>query len=145
MYCFIHVCGHEPTCMSLDSVTLLISMGLGVKAGAPSKDNYRREDIQYNAATIEFPLFSINTLYCKMCLCTETVCISTCMCTWLACDILLDLLWRQVGSPSLILSMFQPHDSMVFRDSLTDQQYNSLSCSNTYHLHISITSQYLIE
>lgn len=48
--------------------------------------------------------------------------------TWLACDILLDLL-RLAGSPSLILSMLQPHDSMVFRDSLTDQLYASLSWS----------------
>lgn len=48
--------------------------------------------------------------------------------TWLACDILLDLLWRLAGSPSLILSMLQPHASMVFRDSLTGQPYASLSC-----------------
>lgn len=41
-------CGHEPTCMSLDNVTLLISIGLGVKAGAPSKDNCGGEDIMYN-------------------------------------------------------------------------------------------------
>lgn len=54
-----------------------------------------------------------------------------CVYTWLACDILLDLLWRLAGSPSLILSMLQPHDSMVFRDSLTGQQYASLSCTVT--------------
>lgn len=53
--------------------------------------------------------------------------------TWLACDILLDLLWRLAGSPSLILSMLQPHDSMVFRDSLTGQKYASLSWLKIKH------------
>lgn len=33
----------EPTCMSLDSVTLLISMGLGLKAPVPSKDSCRTQ------------------------------------------------------------------------------------------------------
>lgn len=54
---------------------------------------------------------------------------SALVCTWLACDILLDLLWRLAGSPSRILSMLQPHDSIVFRDSLTGQLYASLSWS----------------
>lgn len=55
--------------------------------------------------------------------------LSELVCTWLACDILLDLLWRVAGSPSLILSMLQPQDSIVFRDSLTGQLYASLSWS----------------
>lgn len=61
--------------------------------------------------------------------------------TWLACDILLDLLWRLAGSPSLILSMLQPHDSMVFRDSLTGQQYASLSCKVTTKLQTKTDSE----
>lgn len=134
--------------MSLDSVTLLISMGLGLKAGAPSKDSCGREDILYNADTFlsEFPLFlyknrsqQTNVFLCTVILfMSACMCQCVCTCTWLACDILLDLLWRLVGSPSLILSMLQPHDSMVFRDSLTDEQYNSLSCKLTTQLLYSV-------
>lgn len=56
---------------------------------------------------------------------------SALVCTWLACDILLDLLWRPAGSPSRILSMLQPQESMVFRDSLTGQLYPSFSCAES--------------
>lgn len=35
----------EPTCKSLDSVTLLMSMGLGLKAAVPSKESCRKQHI----------------------------------------------------------------------------------------------------
>lgn len=61
----------------------------------------------------------MHVIVCACCCMYQCVCVF--VYTWLACDILLDLLWRLAGSPSLILSMLQPHDSMVFRDSLTGQ------------------------
>lgn len=112
--------------MSLDSVTLLISMGLGLKAGAPSKDS-----CGMILMSLYREILSITNVR-LICVCHSVsagvyLSVYVFVCTWLACDILLDLLWRLAGSPSLILSMLQPHDSMVFRDSLTGQQYASLS------------------
>lgn len=45
----------EPTCMSLDSVTLLISMGLGLKAPVPSKDSCRTQHA-HNLVSVVFTL-----------------------------------------------------------------------------------------
>lgn len=108
------------TCISVDRVTLLISMGLGVKAGAPSKENW-------NNRYIKTQLYVLSDLSNKTC---HLVWVLELMFTWLLWDIRLDLLWRLEGSPSRLRSMHQPHDNMVFRDSLTEQQYMSLSCNN---------------
>lgn len=105
------------TCMSLDSVTLLMSTGLGLNAGSPSKDNWERWNVfSHVAQNIMSGCKNFNNLLGY---------------TWLACDIRLDLLWRLAGAPSLILSMLQPQDNMVFKDSWTGQQYTSLSCNIT--------------
>lgn len=62
-----------PTCMSLDNVTLLISMGLGLKAAAPSKDNcgtdiYIKPECSLQKKCVEFLRASM-CLY--QCLCVH--------------------------------------------------------------------------
>lgn len=58
----------------------------------------------------------------------EAVVSVKCNVTWLVREILRVRLCKLAGSLSRVLSMLQPHDSMVFRVSLIGQRYTSLSC-----------------
>ncbi len=105
------MCG-SLTCRSLDSVTLLMSTGRGLKPWAPSMEHCRTHE---RSRVTRFSLSYTSLTQTRLFL------------TWLDREIRRVRLCSVDASLSLIRSMLQHHDTIVFRLSLIGQRYASLS------------------